>query len=458
MDKDDDDYEIGSYEDLAEQSRSFMGKIDDEFEKLVKISKYSNDGDGLDFDKDDEIRKTGENIWSLLDPRISVCMYNILACTMEKVRLLNQMKEEKLPVIQYLDIWQIGVKNEYIIGHITVSLKWYIERRSLDIEQDDDDCMWLEGRSDEVVGKMKEYKKYLDKSDKIRNGFLKEVKKAYEIYRVFESQIMPLTDNNQYDLDSLQQPIEEYISGLARDMEEGEYKAMKRMVMKMKKNRADALGRVEWTRMLELEEKAMKLAAEKRLLESKDADLAYIEYEDRLEMDKNHELIADMLNVLTDDDLYDLCTLNDDDNFTITFIYSSNIKLFARLVLRANIIRSEMYPELKPKYNEWINGKETKAEEPKCKMSPELMTPEAIVQWKKLYDKDIVDENYMPIEKSGCKAAIVANRMMEVLSPAPRWAAFEQSWGIDNLANKLVRARDAQYFPGYDKKIRKILE
>jgi len=36
--------------------------------------------------------------------------------------------------------------------------------------------------------------------------------------------------------------------------------------------------------------------------------------------------------------------------------------------------------------------------------------------------------------------------MADMLQMQPRWAAFEQLWGIDELANQLSRAQNCEYY------------
>lgn len=91
-------------------------------------------------------------------------------------------------------------------------------------------------------------------------------------------------------------------------------------------------------------------------------------------------------------------------------------------------------------------------------MSPELRTPEAMELWQRLQRAEVVDENFMPINLSDNKASILAYRMMAILRPSPGWKAFEVLWNRNNLATKLVRAQEGDYYSGFCQYIDNILK
>ena len=74
-----------------------------------------------------------------------------------------------------------------------------------------------------------------------------------------------------------------------------------------------------------------------------------------------------------------------------------------------------------------------------------LATEEAMEMWAKLRKRDLIDEDYQPT-MSQKRAAILASVMSDILQLSPRWAAFEQLWGIKDLANKLSQAQNCGYY------------
>jgi len=278
--------EVMTYEEMEGYSETVMHYIEQEFEYLTNIAKLFDDDDD-----DIKNRKIDESIWKLLDPHIGVSMHNILVYLKNKVIMLNQMKKEKLPAVQYLDMMYIALECDSALGDIEYALNQSIKKHAADTEKDTEE-IWLE-KIDEQLKAFDTFKQEDDVKEKIgfaiviRRTLLTIIQKVDDIYQYFIKEIISIAENNEYDSNELYEPIVEYIREYAKSIEQDEYKDLKRMVMKMKKNRSDVLGREHWSKMLELEEKAMKLASKGRLAESIDEDLEYIDYYDRIMMDKN---------------------------------------------------------------------------------------------------------------------------------------------------------------------------
>ena len=85
-----------------------------------------------------------------------------------------------------------------------------------------------------------------------------------------------------------------------------------------------------------------------------------------------------------------------------------------------------------------------------------LATEEAMEMWAKLRKRDLIDEDYQPT-MSQKRAAILASVMSDILQLSPRWAAFEQLWGITDLSTKLSQAQNTQYYPQVLQQIEKVL-
>jgi len=216
-----------------------------------------------------------------------------------------------------------------------------------------------------------------------------------------------------------------------------------------------------WGKMKQTEDKALKLAAEGLLSTATDDSYSDYSESDRKLMDSHSEMIKQLIDCFPDDELFDFDIMCDYKHCDLLkAIHYTNLELFFRLIHRGNIIRCMLYPNLRPQFEAWLLGKEVETEPDTVnkKTDGPLDTDKAMALWHKLQEGGIVDENFMPIEQSGCKAAIVANRMMEKLDTTVPWSEYETRWNIANLANKLVRAREATYFPEYDSKIKNILK
>jgi len=85
-----------------------------------------------------------------------------------------------------------------------------------------------------------------------------------------------------------------------------------------------------------------------------------------------------------------------------------------------------------------------------------LQSPEANELWEKAEKEGWVNADHQPLI-SKPKAAILASVMADLLQMQPRWAAFEQLWGIDELANQLSRAQNCVYYDTTMKDMEKAL-
>lgn len=72
-------------------------------------------------------------------------------------------------------------------------------------------------------------------------------------------------------------------------------------------------------------------------------------------------------------------------------------------------------------------------------------TPVAQELWDKAKAYGWVDDNRKPIISQN-KAAILASVIADVLNLSPRWEAFETLWGISDLANRLSRSQNCNYY------------
>ena len=79
------------------------------------------------------------------------------------------------------------------------------------------------------------------------------------------------------------------------------------------------------------------------------------------------------------------------------------------------------------------------------KMPEVLAKPEAMRLWDICRERGWVDDELKP-KVSQTKAAILASVMADALDLCPRWAPFEQLWGISDMANKLSHAQMCNYY------------
>jgi len=85
-----------------------------------------------------------------------------------------------------------------------------------------------------------------------------------------------------------------------------------------------------------------------------------------------------------------------------------------------------------------------------------LDTPRAHELWEKAVEQGWVDEQWQPL-LSRPMAALLADRMAEVLDIASKWKVFEQMWHRKNMRNDYNTALDQKQCDEYRKKFERII-
>ena len=87
---------------------------------------------------------------------------------------------------------------------------------------------------------------------------------------------------------------------------------------------------------------------------------------------------------------------------------------------------------------------------------PLLDTPRARELWEKAVEQGWVDEQWQPL-LSRPMAALLADRMAEVLDIDAKWKVFEAMWNRKNMRNDYNTALNQQQYDEYRKKIERII-
>ena len=87
---------------------------------------------------------------------------------------------------------------------------------------------------------------------------------------------------------------------------------------------------------------------------------------------------------------------------------------------------------------------------------PELDTPRAHELWEAAQEENWVNEHLQPL-LSRPLAALLADRMAEVLGIKAKWKVFETMWHRKNMRNDYNTALDQQQYDEYRKKFRRVI-
>jgi len=135
------------------------------------------------------------------------------------------------------------------------------------------------------------------------------------------------------------------------------YRELKKIFLELKRSISHLQPSDVWAQVLELETEAYRLAIAGKLVEKKERLFDHYDEDKRKLWTDNFQLLQKINDTCIDDELFDLKLAVETYNL-LSVLSANNLDLFYELVLRRNIIHSEMFPELKAQYEEWLNGDE----------------------------------------------------------------------------------------------------
>ena len=103
-----------------------------------------------------------------------------------------------------------------------------------------------------------------------------------------------------------------------------------------------------------------------------------------------------------------------------------------------------------------VNVQDAKGNGESGEVPAQLDTPRARELWQKAIAQGWVDEQWQPL-LSRPLAALLADRMAEVLDIATKWKVFEQLWRRKNMRNDYNAAINQQQCDEYMKKFKRII-
>jgi len=236
-----------------------------------------------------------------------------------------------------------------------------------------------------------------------------------------------------------------YIRERALDMSKNVRRELKHQIQTLIDDPTEGISKTAWIKMLRIESEMMKSSTKKELVSSTDNNMERYKIDEKKLIEENSDLIKKIQGIYVDDELFDLEELPN----LVEDLTSDNFELFVNLLLRGNIIRCNIYPELKPQFEAWLKGEEVdKAEETKSpdttkekkqtnsvtrdKKSP-LASKKANELWEKLQAAGYVDENLMPAEGlSMAQKGAIAWNMAFKLDIKNFWAEFGKWWNVNS--------------------------
>lgn len=135
------------------------------------------------------------------------------------------------------------------------------------------------------------------------------------------------------------------------------YRELRKIFLELKRTNNQSQPSNVWAQVLEVEDDAFRLAIAGKLIEKKERLFDHYDEDKRKFWTDNYKLLQKIKDTCIDDELFDVKLAVETYNL-LSVLSADNLDLFCELVLRRNIIHSEMFPELKMQYDEWLNKTE----------------------------------------------------------------------------------------------------
>ena len=140
------------------------------------------------------------------------------------------------------------------------------------------------------------------------------------------------------------------------------YRELRKIFLELKRTNNQSQSSNVWAQVLEVEDDAFRLAIAGKLIEKKERLFDHYDEDKRKFWTDNYKLLQKIKDTCIDDELFDVKLAVETYNL-LSVLSADNLDLFCELVLRRNIIHSEMFPELKAQYEEWLNRVNEQPEE-----------------------------------------------------------------------------------------------
>lgn len=258
------------------------------------------------------------------------------------------------------------IKKSYKELSITLWKIYYVALYELDRSKDK---AWIEQKCAETYinnnhanGKTEFNTKYLEDTNTVsisaKTNTYFAIKKIWQIVENELYQGQDLLDKICTDDEFIRNKAESGLVEYSKYSYSRRHNKLKREVENLKNENEShlPLSPEIWGRAIDNEEEALTLAI-KGELNSRVSEKRFKGFsEDYKLMEENGALMQKILDVGTDDDLFDFDYAAEEHNQLFALLTPENIYLFYFLILRHNIIRCETFPYLKEKYREWLNA------------------------------------------------------------------------------------------------------
>ena len=120
-------------------------------------------------------------------------------------------------------------------------------------------------------------------------------------------------------------------------------------------NRTDEITPGHWSKMLDADEAALRLAKNQELAKCDDVKQEHWGEDMKVEMDKNSKLMGLIYTLSKNKELFDLSKTEKIHPF-MELLQPDNLSMFYDIIVRRSLIQCKMFPELKAQHEAWLRG------------------------------------------------------------------------------------------------------
>lgn len=206
-------------------------------------------------------------------------------------------------------------------------------------------------------------------------------------------------------------------------------------------NRTDKITPGHWSKMLDADEDALRLAIRRELAKCDDVKQEHWGEDRKVEMDENCKLMQQIYSSCKNKELFDLSKAEKVQPF-IEHLTPENLSMFYDIIVRRSLIQCEMFPELKTQHDEWLkkdifhsvenSTDNAKKESDNNAVLPAPLCSEMANEFKqKLMKAGMIDDNWQPVALSRTDKGELAMQLAIRLGINDVWQVFGKLWNFE---------------------------
>lgn len=207
------------------------------------------------------------------------------------------------------------------------------------------------------------YYKFLDTTTENIESTTQFFEKLFKIFMLFSSYDSVLLKKVSFEDKTLRNILDRDLKSHTKESRKYFERKLTREASRHKANRSASLTPEVWGNILNIDDEAIDLAIKGKFVSSTDTRFEFYDEEMRKKMERNYELLQKVKDVSQDNELFDFDYAFEPHINLSAHLNNDNIDFFFDIILRRNLIQCGMYPEVKRKFDDWLNIKPAQSED-----------------------------------------------------------------------------------------------